>query len=136
MTSSFENTSCETRAAPTIPPRFASGEPSNCPPSGGRAHRPAGATRYSPPRDRFRRPFVALRRLVDLVAREISADRGNVAKGYVATLRELLCAMNPNQCPAPVEFIAQLKAFFRGGCDIRRRNETRVHLTLLNAEGL
>jgi hypothetical protein len=35
-----------------------------------------------------------------------------------------------------VEFIAQLKAFFRGGCDIRRRNETRVHLTLLNAEGL
>jgi hypothetical protein len=43
---------------------------------------------------------------------------------------------DPNRCPAPVEFLAQLEAFFRGGCDIRWRNETRVHLTLLDAEGL
>jgi hypothetical protein len=35
-----------------------------------------------------------------------------------------------------VKFLAQLKAPFRGGRDIRRRDETRVHLTLLNAEGL
>jgi hypothetical protein len=32
--------------------------------------------------------------------------------------------MNPNRCPAAVEFLAQLKAFFRGGCDIRWRDKT------------
>jgi hypothetical protein len=70
------------------------------------------------------------------VTREIGADGGNVAKGYVSTLRKLLCAMNADRGSAPVEFLAQLKALFRGGCDIRRRDETWVHLTLLNAEGL
>src|ERR1700722_11871570 len=33
----------------------------------------------------FVAPFVAFRRLVDLMTREIGADRGNVAKGSVST---------------------------------------------------
>jgi hypothetical protein len=73
---------------------------------------------------------------VDLVTSEISADRVNVAKGYISTLRELLCAMNADRSSASVEFLAQLKAPFRGGRDIGWRDETRVHLTLLNAAGL
>jgi hypothetical protein len=44
--------------------------------------------------------------------------------------------MNADRSSAPVKFLAQLKAPFRGGCDIRWLDETWVHLTLLNAEGL
>jgi hypothetical protein len=35
-----------------------------------------------------------------------------------------------------LEFFAQLETFLRGSCDIRRRDKARIHLTLLNAEGL
>ena len=70
-------------------------------------------------------PFVAFRRLVDLVTGEISADRGDVTKGDVSALRELLCAMNADRGSAPVRFLAQLKPPFRGGRDIGWRDETR-----------
>jgi hypothetical protein len=35
-----------------------------------------------------------------------------------------------------MEFLAQLKASFRGGRDFRWRDKAWVHLTLLKAEGL
>src|ERR1700677_324212 len=44
--------------------------------------------------------------------------------------------MNADRCPAPVKLFPQLKTSFRGGGHVRWRDETRVHLTLLNAEGL
>ena len=48
-------------------------------------------------------PFVAFRRLVDVMTGEISADRGNVAEGDISTLRELLCAMNADGGSTPGE---------------------------------
>jgi hypothetical protein len=44
--------------------------------------------------------------------------------------------MNADRGPAPVKFLAQLKTLFRRGRDIGWRDETGVHLPLLNAEGL
>jgi hypothetical protein len=44
--------------------------------------------------------------------------------------------MNADRGSAAMEFFAQLEALFCGGCDIRWRDKTWVHLTLLNAEGL
>src|ERR1700677_2843708 len=44
--------------------------------------------------------------------------------------------MDADRSPAAAKPFPQLKASLRGRCDIRRRDETGVHRTLLNAEGL
>jgi hypothetical protein len=79
---------------------------------------------------------MACRRLVDLVTSEIGAHRNDGAQRERSTLGELSCAMCSDRGSAAVKFLAQLKTSFRGGCDIRWRDQAWVHFILFNADGL